>query len=290
MTAAESSPDEPGSARSPSSPTQTNAAPQDTDTVGETWARPYGPPPEVGGAGANGASAAPVFGGLTPLPVATAPERSLGREFAFGGLVLGVLAVLGIPLGLLWQAIAPRVELVATENSFRYTTESPEGYAGDDGVFTFLGLGLGLLAAIAVWALLRRHRGPVQVAALVLGSIAAQVVAWRFGEWWGRIGFEALLDNAQPGEHLFRPPRLLMINFDPGEAWDTLLAGKVLDVGGHLQLGVLATMALASVFVYTVLAGWSRYQSLSRETEPRLPTMQTTTPDAGNETAGRLPS
>ncbi|HEY1175624.1 MAG TPA: DUF2567 domain-containing protein [Phytomonospora sp.] len=290
MTAAEPSRDEPGPSGTPLAPTQTNDAAPDTGTAGETWARPYGAPPEQGHAGANGASAASHFGGLTPPPAVSVPKRPLGREFAFGGLVLGVLAVVGIPLGLLWQAVAPRVELVATEGGFRYTTESPEGYAGDDGMFTFLGLGLGVLAAIAVWALLRRHRGPVQVAALVLGSIAAQVVAWRFGEWWGRIGFESMLDNAQPGAHVFRPPRLLMINFDPGEAWEALTAGRILDVGDHLQLGVLATMALAAVFVYTVLAGWSRYQSLDREAERRLPTMQTTAPDAGSAPAGRLPS
>ena len=289
MTAAEPLPDE----GSPSSPTQTNDAAQDTDaSVGDAWARPYGTSaPEALGPGANGTAAAPVFGGLiSPPEPGNAPKRPLGREFAFGGIVLGVLAVLGVPLGLLWQAIAPRVELVATETGFRYTTESPEGYAGDDGMFTFLGLGLGVLAAIAVWMLLRRHRGPIQVTALVLGSIAAQVVGWRLGEWWGRIGFEAMLDGAQPGEHVFRPPKLLMINFDPGEAWNALMSGKVLDVGDHLQLGVLATTALAAVFIYTVLAGWSRYQSLSRETEPKLPTMQTTAPDAGSETAGRLPS
>lgn len=293
MTAAEPAPDEPGTQASPSAPTQTNDAAQDPDApVGETWARPYGTPaPEATGQGANGTAAAPVFDGLTSPPTpGNAPKRPIGGDLAVGGMVLVALAVVGIPLGLLWQAIAPRVELVATETGFRYTTESPEGYAGDDGMFTFLGLGLGMLAAIAVWMLLRRHRGPIQVVALVLGSIAAQVVAWRFGEWWGRIGFDAMLDGAQPGEHVFRPPRLLMINFDPGEAWNALLDGRVLAVGDHLQLGVLATMALAAVFIYTVLAGWSRYQSLSRETEPKLPTMQTTAPDAGSETAGRLPS
>ncbi|MEV0648683.1 DUF2567 domain-containing protein [Phytomonospora sp. NPDC050363] len=278
MTAASPDPRDPGQ---PGSATRTNDAPNDTAATGDAWASPYeAASPGTGETRADSADAVP----------SPAHRRSLGSEFASGGIVVGVLAVLGIPLALLWQALAPRVELVATETGFRYTTESPEGYAGDDGVFTFLGLGFGVVAAILVWALLRRARGPIQVTALVLGSIACQVVAWLFGEWWGRLGFDDMLAAAEPGQHIFRPPKLLMINFDPGAAWDSVLTGNLLDVGGHLQLGVLATMALAAVFVYTVLAGWSRYQSLSRETETTLPTMQTTPPDGGSPTAGRLPS
>lgn len=225
-----------------------------------------------------------------PSPPVDPDRRGAARQFALGGVILLALAAIGIPLGLVWQALGPRVELVATETGFRYITESPEGYAGDDGVFTFLGLGVGVAAALAVWLIARRSRGPVQVGALVLGALVSQFVAWRFGEWWGRRGWEDSLESAQPGEHLFRPPKLLMVNLEPGRAWDGLLHLRFGQVFDNLQFGAIATMALAAVCVYTIMAGWSRYQTLNKHTEPAVPTMQTAAPDAAGPVPGRLPS
>ena len=252
---------------------------------------PYAAPgePAAGTAPPDGAHGA--TGPYTvPAPAADSDKRSAGRQFALGGVILLALAAVGIPLGLLWQALGPRVELVATETGFRYTTESPEGYIGDDGVFTFIGLGAGVVAALIVWLCARRSRGPVQVGALVLGALVGQFVAWRFGEWWGRRGWDASLDSAQPGEHLFRPPKLLMVNLEPGKAWDALVHLRFGQVFDNLQFGAIATMALAAVCVYTIMAGWSRYQTLNKDTEPALPTMQTGAPDAAGPVPGRLPS
>ncbi|GLZ75357.1 hypothetical protein Afil01_01640 [Actinorhabdospora filicis] len=205
----------------------------------------------------------------TPPPVVPAepPRNRLADWSAAAGLVL-FTAALGVPSALLWIGLAPRVELVRTANGFAYTTESPEGYIGDDGVFTFIGLGAGLIVALLAWFVLRRFRGPLQATALAVGAIACQIVAWKFGEAFGRAGFEDTLNSARPGDHVYRPPKLLMVNLDWSDAWYALRHWKLIGVWDDVQLGVLATMALAALFTYTILAGWSRYHSLNKDTEP----------------------
>lgn len=134
----------------------------------------------------------------------------LRAEARCGFLVVLAITALGAPLGLIWWAVAPRVELVKITDGWYPISEEPEGYIAGDGWFAILAAIAGLLVAILVWKLVRRHRGPAMVLALAGGSILAALLA----EWLGhRIGLDAYLrqvQQAEPGTRIFRQLELRM--------------------------------------------------------------------------------
>jgi hypothetical protein len=101
-------------------------------------------------------------------------------------VLLGTVAVAGVPVGLLWWWLAPRAD-------FRITADGPtpigrptaELLAGDDAVFALLTAGLGLLAGALAWSLLRRRRGVAALLAVTLGAGAAAALAWQLGRLLG---------------------------------------------------------------------------------------------------------
>lgn len=123
--------------------------------------------------------------------------------------VLGAVALLGIPLGLLWAWLAPP-EFVA--RSPRAPT--PGGvlpFIGQsdhrfDAMATFLlfGLAAGVLTGTALWLYLRR-RGPLVVLAAVLGSLIGAWLAMRTGLLMVAASYP---DLAKTGAPFPRPPVL----------------------------------------------------------------------------------
>ncbi|MDQ7904541.1 DUF2567 domain-containing protein [Phytohabitans sp. ZYX-F-186] len=169
------------------------------------------------------------------------------------------LAILGAPLGLLWRALAPDIPLIKVEGGARLTDPQPEEYVAADGWFTLLGLGFGVLAAIAVWVLLRRYRGPVVLLGLAVGTVGAALVAWWLGSLIGHGDFDRLLASAPAGTPLSQPAELRAGGFE----W---LWGVIPTLQGDVLLP-----AFGAVVIYTLLAGWSRYPSLVPEPEPVTP-------------------
>lgn len=175
--------------------------------------------------------------------------------------VVGVLTVLGFPVGVVWALATPRVEMVRVERGFGLAEENPSEYIAGDAIFALMGFGLGVAAALTVWLTMRRRRGPLMLTALTVGSLACQTAAWRFGRM-GRGEYEDSLDRMQIGWRFWRANDLLMVDFNPMAAYARLSAGDAAGMFEHLALGVLATMAFAAVFTYTLCAGWSRYSDL----------------------------
>ncbi|BCJ61187.1 hypothetical protein Jiend_46090 [Micromonospora endophytica] len=89
-----------------------------------------------------------------PPPAAAAPR--VARTVA---VTLLVLTLLGAPLGLLWATLAPATPVVKTPDGAVYGQPQPEQPVAADGWFSLLGLGFGVLAALAVWFVLSRRRG-----------------------------------------------------------------------------------------------------------------------------------
>jgi LPXTG-motif cell wall-anchored protein len=117
--------------------------------------------------------------------------RWVGLQGARDDLRSGVLSVLvlalaGLPAGLVWLWLAPRASYRVTATGAEPVGGAPsaELFMADDGVYVLILAGLGLLAGLAVW-LLRRHRGVVALTALAAGMIAAALVAWQLGELLG---------------------------------------------------------------------------------------------------------
>ncbi|MEH1030378.1 DUF2567 domain-containing protein [Micromonospora profundi] len=201
-----------------------------------------------------GGTPPPHDGLVGPLPVG--PPRRPGRIWA---TVLGtalVLAVLGAPLGLLWAALAPDTPVLKTAEGAIYAQPQPEQPIAADGWFSLVGLGFGVLAALALWFLLRRWRGPVGLLAAVLGALAAAPVAWQVGRRIGLSTYDRLLDTAPAGQAFTKPA--------------DLRAGGVDWLFGVLPVphGSLLLPAFGAAITYTLLAGWSRWPSLRPEPDP----------------------
>ncbi|WP_436970738.1 DUF2567 domain-containing protein [Micromonospora rifamycinica] len=254
------SPDTPDPHRPADAPAGAVPTPDDATT-----GPPAGGPPTAPGHDPAGYDpAAPGYdpaGSYLPWPppsagLAQPADRRPRRTLAVAGaLVLG-LAALGGPLGLLWAALAPDTPVRKTAEGAVYAQPQPEQPIAADGWFSLLGLGFGVLAAIAVWTLLRRRRGPVDLAALTVGALGAALVAWQLGRRIGLDGYQRLLVSAPAGTPFDKPA--------------DLRAGGIERVLGVLPVpyGNLLLPAFAAAVTYTLLAGWSRWPSLRPEPEP----------------------
>ncbi|MCC5478181.1 AAA family ATPase [Streptomyces sp. NPDC059680] len=109
-------------------------------------------------------------------------------ELRDAAVITVAMALAGVLLGLLWWWLAPHVPLVGdvADKSWVVYLKDSEGEqaVGVDGTFALLGLGFGLVGAVAVF-LLRRRGGVPVVVALGLGALLGSVVAWRLGMWLG---------------------------------------------------------------------------------------------------------
>ncbi|PGH40990.1 hypothetical protein COO58_28870 [Micromonospora sp. WMMA1996] len=186
---------------------------------------------------------------------APAARRAVRRPVATVLGLAALLTALGAPLGLLWAWLAPDTPVRQTPDGAVYVTPQPEQPIAADGWFSLLALGFGVLAAVALWVLLRRRRGPAGLLAVTLGGLGAAVVAWQVGRRIGLATFQRLLDTAPPGTDFTKPA--------------DLRAGGV-DWYGPLPVphGSLLLAAFGAAVTYTLLAGWSRWPSLRPEPEP----------------------
>jgi hypothetical protein len=165
-------------------------------------------------------------------------------------LLLG-LAVLGVPLGVLWWGVAPRAD-------FRITTDGPvvignpseELLAADDAIFVLILGVLGLLVGLGAW-LARRRRGVGGLLGAAFGTLAASAVAWQIGELLG------------PG------PTKAALRHVGGRVTTSLTLGS---------LPALAVGPFLAVLVYVVAALFVRSDALGRETIPASPPRPPTAP------------
>ncbi|RZT80064.1 uncharacterized protein DUF2567 [Micromonospora violae] len=183
------------------------------------------------------------------------PRRPLRTVATVLGAVLA-LAALGVPLGLLWAALAPDTPVLKTAEGAIYAEPQPEQPIAADGWFSLLGLAFGLLVALVLWFVLRRRRGPVGLVAVVLGTLLAAPVAWQVGRRIGLATFDRLLATAPAGQAFSKPADLRAGGVD----W---LLGVLPVPHGNLLLP-----AFGAAVMYTLLAGWSRWPGLRPEPEP----------------------
>lgn len=174
---------------------------------------------------------------------------SFWRRIVTPVAVAVVVAASGFGLGRLWTELSPRIVLIKVQGGYIYADSEPEQALAADGWFLLLGAAAGVAFALLAWAL-RRHRGPVMLVALALGSLGAAWLAWWFGIHLGLAELNAARDAAPIGARLEAPLGLRITDLDRRAAWQPLLTG------------VVAVQALVAVFCYTSLAGFSRFPSL----------------------------
>ncbi|WP_308291157.1 DUF2567 domain-containing protein [Micromonospora sp. DH13] len=221
----------------------------------------HGPPAHQPPAGPFAGPPQYPFGAPPTGPVPAGPVPSERRPGRVIGVALGaaaVLTALGVPLGLLWAAVAPDTPVVKTAEGAVYAQPQPEQPIAADGWFSLLGIGFGVLAALALWVLLRRRRGPVGLLAGAAGGLGAALVAWQVGRRVGLSAYERLLASAPDGQAFTKPADLRAGGLH--RLFDLL----------PLPYGNLLLPAFGVAVTYTLLAGWSRWPSLRPEPEPDL--------------------
>ncbi|MGC4895913.1 DUF2567 domain-containing protein [Micromonospora sp. DT31] len=191
-------------------------------------------------------------GGVAWAPAVPRAPRRPGQAFGRFLGVAALLTLLGVPLGLLWAWLAPETPVRQTANGAVYTTPQPEQPIAADGWFSLLTFAFGVLAAVALWVLLRRWRGPTVLLGGALGALGAAVVAWQVGRRIGLSTFQRLLETAPPGAAFTKPVDLRAGGVD----WYGLLP---------VPHGSLLLAAFGTAVTYTLLAGWSRWPSLRPE-------------------------
>lgn len=137
-------------------------------------------------------AAAPVP--VTPpaaVPVGVPGLRGSRDDASVGLRVVLALLVLGALAGLVWVWLAPRVDFRVTSTDGGVEVVggglvSPELFMSDDGVYVLVLAGLGLLAGLVGWFVLRARRGVVLLSCLAGGMLLASLAAWQVGALLGR--------------------------------------------------------------------------------------------------------
>ena len=127
--------------------------------------------------------------GPVELDMAPTAQRSrrepwvVRRDVYVGGWIVATLALVGIPLGLVWQAVSPRSAGLVLQAGAIVPDET-EAFIGTDGWFALLTAIAGLIAALLVWTR-RSWRGPAAVVALALGGVVGALVTALVGHLTG---------------------------------------------------------------------------------------------------------
>src|ERR1700710_2832861 len=138
---------------------------------GNVWSAPSASPPQDGTYGT-------AFG--LPSPIPRAPRRSVAT---IGDVVAGVVAaaamlVAGIPLGLIWGATAPTVDV---GDLLRNSSETAlEAQPAADARFALLAVVFGLVGGLIAGWRGRKAGWPLPVG-LVLGGVGGSLIAGQVG-------------------------------------------------------------------------------------------------------------
>ncbi|WBB71134.1 DUF2567 domain-containing protein [Micromonospora sp. WMMD812] len=198
---------------------------------------------------------APPAAGVDATRMGAVPVPGSRSRAAVAALAAGLaVALLGVPLGLLWAAVAPDTPVIKAPDGALYAQPQPEQPVAADGWFSLLGLAFGVLVALALWFVLRRRRGPVGLVTAVFGALAAAAVAWQVGRRIGLSTFDRLLATAPDGQPFTKPADL-----------------RTGELDGFLHVVPVPQLllpAFGAAVMYTLLAGWSRWPSLRPEPLP----------------------
>ena len=129
--------------------------------------------------------------------------------------LVGVIG-LGALLGLVWEALAPRVSLIVASDGRPYPEGyQPEGYMTDDGIAALLCLAAGLVMGLAAVWVCRRIVARDQALLAALASVLVLGAAGALALWWtgqtvGGFDFDSLVASSPEGATLTAPLTLRM--------------------------------------------------------------------------------
>jgi hypothetical protein len=172
----------------------------------------------------------------------------------------------------MWSAFAPWLPGVIESDGLFLQQPYGEQRAGQETWFILLSIGAGIVFAIVSWIALRRFRGPLMVAALAVGGIAAGWIAWRFGHNIGRGHALAEARHGKIGQVVLIPPDLRIKQAGNIGLWHGFLP--------YLS-GVLLYLAIAAIGTYLLIASFTANPTLVGGRRDRTPATQA--PHAGSD-------
>lgn len=149
------------------------------------------------------------------LPLPAAP----GRRQPGGGLsrsawaalialiaVIAGTAVLGVATGFLWASVAPRaLAVVVARGSANVVNPETSAFIAADGWFTLLTAVGGIVSGLLGYALAVRRHGALAMTGVMLGALAATLIAMWIGQRSGTAAFNHSLSIDRPGTLLHVP-------------------------------------------------------------------------------------
>jgi uncharacterized membrane protein YeaQ/YmgE (transglycosylase-associated protein family) len=141
--------------------------------------------------------------GLAPEPApAPSPRRGVVVSIA---ILLGSVLI-GAPGGLAWALLAPRVAYQVVSRGLA-DAMNPEtsGFIAADAWFCLIGVICGLIIGVGGYLLGVRRHGPAPMAAILLGSVGAALVARAIGQSWGVSEFDRKLLTSPAGTVVHAP-------------------------------------------------------------------------------------
>ena len=150
----------------------------------------------------------PASGPAWPLATAVPPPPR-GRAMLAAVVIIVGSALLGLGAGALWSAVAPRVvyQVVTLKPPTAYAV-NPEtnAFIAADGWYCFIALAGGALIGLLGYIFAVRRYGPAPMAAVVVGSTAAALLAqWVGHQLSGGPGFDQVLAASKVNELLHAP-------------------------------------------------------------------------------------
>jgi hypothetical protein len=155
------------------------------------------------------------------LPAPSGPGRSPARHAAVAAgpsataalvtaaTVIAVIAgttLLGAGAGLLWSSVAPRALIVViSRGSASVVNPETSAFIAADGWFTLLTLIGGVISGLLGYALAVRRQGALAMTGVLLGGLAAALLAKWIGQQSGAAAFNHTLLTGQPGVTLRQP-------------------------------------------------------------------------------------
>lgn len=128
---------------------------------------------------------------ISPDVVPAAPPRAAGtRALRVLVVLVGGIAALGLPVGVLWWLVAPVAQLRIQQDGGFFVDPQPEQFIAADAWFILLTGLVGLVAGLLTWWLARDSGYPA-VVGLALGGAAGAALAWGVGTWLGRVDLAA---------------------------------------------------------------------------------------------------
>jgi hypothetical protein len=151
----------------------------------------------------------PPGGPASPRTAGTRPGPQPGRALLAAVLIMAGSAVIGLAAGMIWSAVAPRVQYQV------YTLHPPTAYATNpetsafiaaDGWYCVIALVGGALIGLLAYLFAVRRYGSYAMTGAVIGSVAAAFITeWVGHQASGAVGFNAVLAASKPGAYLYAP-------------------------------------------------------------------------------------